>query len=206
MTSRSDRSHSAAWVLATVLAVTVLGLVAAVVTPAADQFRDKGWSVRLVAYPVLMLLAPIGWWLTRDRDGHARPPYGAFLLIMLPFCSDVAANWLDLFRRVGWWDEVSHLVHWFWLGSGIGLLSVGAVRPRWLVAPLVAGVGALSAVWWELGEWWLFIRHGKEAGGAYEDTLGDEALGVAGSIAAGVLVAWWDRRSRRRAPGVGGPA
>ena len=63
-----------------------------------------------------------------------------------------------------------------------------SVRPRWLVVPLVAGIGAVLALAWELGEYWLFISDGKEAGGAYRDTLGDETLGTLGALAAGLLV------------------
>ena len=54
------------------------------------------------------------------------------------------------------------------------------------------------ALAWELGEYWLFIRHGKEVGGAYRDTLGDEVLGTAGALLAGLVVAWWTSRSPKR--------
>ena len=56
---------------------------------------------------------------------------------------------------------------------------------------LVAGIGALLAIGWELGEWYTFIRHGTELDTAYEDTLFDEVLGSLGGGA---------RRDRRRAP------
>ena len=56
-----------AWFPAVVLAVTVVELVAAVLVPGVDQFDDKGWPVRLVAYPALMLVAPAVWWLARAR-------------------------------------------------------------------------------------------------------------------------------------------
>ena len=49
-----------AWFPAVVLAVTVVELVAAVAVPGVDQFDDKGWAVRLVVYPALMLAAPAG--------------------------------------------------------------------------------------------------------------------------------------------------
>ena len=68
------------------------------------------------------------------------------------------------------------------------------MRPRWVVVPLVGGLGSLLALGWELGEYWLFISHGKEAGGAYRDTLGDETLGSSGALLAGLLVAWWTSR------------
>jgi hypothetical protein len=179
-----------AWLPALVLAVTVVELVAAVTVPS-SQFDGKGWGVRLVAYPALMLLAPVLWRVTRRRT--ARPPYPAFTLIMLPFLSDTTANWLDLFRRVGWWDDASHFGHWCLLSAGLALLVAPHVRPRWVVVPLIGGVGALLALGWELGEYWLFIRDGKEAGGAYRDTLGDETLGSTGALLAGLVVAGFMR-------------
>ncbi len=178
-----------------VLAATLVGLVAAALS-GADQFEGKGWAVRLVAYPTLMLLAPAIWWAAR-RGRDESPPYGAFGLIMLPFLSDTIGNWLDLFRTVSWWDEASHAAHWFLLCAGLGLLVSGPVRPRWVVVPLVTGIGALLALAWELGEWWLFIRHGTEARGAHRDTLGDESLGVVGALAAAFVVMWWERRRLR---------
>jgi len=63
-----------------------------------------------------------------------------------------------------------------------------------VVVPLVGGLGSLLVLGWELGEYWLFISHGKEAGGAYRDTLGDETLGSSGALLAGLLVAWWTSR------------
>jgi hypothetical protein len=186
-----------AWLPLLVLAVTLVELVAAVAVPGVDQFDGKGWGVRLVAYPVLMLVAPALWWAARGRRGVTDPPYVAFGLVMLPFLSDTTANWLDLFHRVGWWDDASHFVHWLLLGAGLGLLIAPYLRPRWVLVPLVGGIGAVLALGWELGEYWLFIRHGKEAGGAYRDTLGDESLGTSGALLAGLLVAWWSPRALR---------
>lgn len=191
------------WFPALVLVVTVVELAAAVLVPGADQFDDKGWAVRLFAYPALMLLAPAIWWAAQGRRGGRgeAAPYVAFGLVMLPFLSDTTGNWLDLFRRVGWWDDVSHFVHWFLLCAGLGLLVASYVRPRWVLVPLVAGLGALLALGWELGEYWLFIGRGKEAGGAYRDTLGDETLGTAGAVLAGLVVAWWTSRASASGPG-----
>jgi hypothetical protein len=52
---------------------------------------------------------------------------------------------------------------------------------------------------WELGEWYTFIRHGTELATAYEDTLGDEALGSLGGLTAALLLLWW-RRTHPVAP------
>jgi hypothetical protein len=179
-----------------VLVATVVELVAAVVV-GGSQFDGKGWGLRLVAYPLLMVLVPVVWWVSRGRGG-AEVPSIAFGLLMLPFLSDTTANWLDLFRTVAWWDDLSHFGHWLLLGAGLGLLASPHVRPRWLLVPLVAGAGALLALGWELGEYALFIRTGKEAGGAYRDTLGDETLGTAGALVAALLVSWRTSRAPKR--------
>lgn len=180
-----------AWFPGLVLAVTVALLGAAAFVPGVDQFEDKGWGLRLVVYPLLMLVMPAIWWVTvRRRHPQTAPPYVAFALVMLPFLSDTTANWLDLFRSIGWWDDASHFGHWLLLCGGIGLVLAPHVSPRWVLVPLVAGIGAALALGWELGEYYTFIRHGKEAGGAYRDTLGDETLGTTGALVAGLLVAW----------------
>ena len=55
--------------------------------------------------------------------------------------------------------------------------------------PWLSGLGAALAIGWELGEWYTFIRHGTELSTAYEDTLGDEALGTLGALLAAFVVA-----------------
>lgn len=183
-----------AWVPALVLALTVVQLAAATVAPDSDwyagQFDGKAFGVRLVAYPLLMLLPPAVWWLAAGRrTGGERPPYAAFTLVMTAFLSDMTSNSLDLFRSVSWWDELSHFTNWFLLCAGLGLLLGHRVRPAWAVVVVVTGLGAVLALTWELGEWLTFIRDGVEADGAYEDTLGDETLGTLGALVAGLLVA-----------------
>lgn len=181
---------------AAVLGLTLVQLVVATVF-AGDlpQFEGKGFGARLITYPLLMLAVPAGWWLTQRRRGEAdAPPWAAFCLIMLPFLIDVSGNTLDLYDAVAWWDDANHLVNWFLLSAGIGVLLLRApVEPPWALGVLVAGLGAVLAVGWELAEWYAFIRHGTELATAYEDTLGDEALGCLGAGLAGVLVTRWGR-------------
>lgn len=154
-----------------------------------DRFADKAFGARLVAYPVMMLVAPAAWWLaTRRREPRPAPPYGAFSLIMLGFLVDVTGNSLDLYDSVTWWDDMNHFVNWLFLLSGIGLVIAGPVRPGWARVLMIAGLGAMLAIGWELGEWYTFIRHGTELDTAYEDTLGDLTLGTSGAVLAGLLV------------------
>ncbi|MET3963934.1 hypothetical protein ABIE44_003868 [Marmoricola sp. OAE513] len=172
-----------------ILLLTVGQLAVAEWWPGIDRFADKAFGARLVAYPLLMLLAPaLWWWFVKRLRPDAVAPYGAFSLIMLGFLVDVTGNSADLYDTVSWWDDANHFVNWFFLLSGIGLIIGDSVRPRWALVLLVTGLGAVLAIGWELGEWYTFIRHGTELDTAYEDTLGDEALGTLGALCAGLVV------------------
>ncbi len=185
------------WTAIVIFTATVLQLAVAAFVPDLPQFEGKGFGARLVAYPAMMLLVPLLWTL-RNRGRRAEPPWTAFALIMAPFLIDVSGNTADLYDTVVWWDDANHLVNWFLLCAGLGLLVARAdVRPRWALALLVAGIGALLAIGWELGEWYTFIRHGTELATAYEDTLGDEVLGSLGAVLAGLLVVRLSRRPWR---------
>lgn len=178
-----------------IFALTVAQLVVATFVAGLPQFEGKGFGARLLAYPVLMLAVPVGWVLVRRRGaGDAAPPWTGFALLMAPFLVDVTGNTVNLYDTVRWWDDANHLVNWFLLSSGVGvLLARSPIRPPWALGLVVAGVGALLAVGWELGEWYTFIRQGTELEGAYEDTLADQALGTLGAAVAGAVVA---RRAR----------
>jgi hypothetical protein len=185
---RTNRARTATVL---VLLATVLQLAVAAAAPDLPQFAGKGFAARLLLYPVLMLLVPVAWWLRRRHrpsDG-AEPPWAGFAVLMTPFLVDVTGNTLDLYDRVVWWDDANHLVNWFLLCLGLGLVVLpGVVLPRWVLAGLVTGGGALLAVVWELGEWFTFIRFGTELATAYQDTLGDEALGTTGAGLAAVVL------------------
>ncbi len=77
------------------------------------------------------------------------------------------------------------------------LLAVGLLTPL-AAAALAVGFGAVTAVLWEFAEYWTFIRDSPELETAYEDTLGDLALGLSGSTVAALATAWL---IRRRDPG-----
>jgi hypothetical protein len=183
------RAHCPAWVPALIIVLTIGQLAVAEWVPGIDRFADKAFGARLIAYPAMMLLVPALWWLVvKRRHPEERPPYGAFSLIMLGFLVDVTGNSLDLYDSLTWWDDLNHFVNWVFLLSGIGLIIGGPVRPAWARVLMIAGLGAILAIGWELGEWYTFIRHGTEIDTAYEDTLGDETLGTLGAALAGLLV------------------
>jgi hypothetical protein len=183
-------SRRGATAAAVIFVLTVAQLATATFVSGLPQFEGKGFGARLVAYPVLMAAVPACWLLsTRRRSGGSDVPWVAFSLIMAPFLVDVTGNSLNLYDAVSWWDDVNHFVNWLLLCAGCGLLlgRVGS-PPRWFLVVTITGLGALLAIGWELGEWYTFIRHGTELHTAYQDTLGDEALGTAGGLVAAVLV------------------
>ena len=184
------------WVPALVLLATVTQLAVAEWWPGIERFADKAFGARLLSYPALMLFAPAVWWfIVGRRDRAQSPPYAAFTLLMLPFLIDVTGNSLDLYDTLEWWDDANHYVNWLFLLAGLGLLVAREIRPDWAMVLLVAGLGAILAIGWELGEWFTFIRHGTELDTAYEDTLGDLTLGTLGSLTAGLLLVWRRRRA-----------
>jgi hypothetical protein len=172
------------------LAATVGQLLVASLAPGLPQFAGKGFGARLVTYPLLMLVLPAAWALRRRlRRSTEALPWAGFAWIMAPFLIDVTGNTLNLYDAVVWWDDANHLVNWFLLCTGIGLLlRSAAVTPSWAMGWLIAGIGALLAIGWEIAEWYAFIRHGTELDTAYQDTLGDEALGTLGAGLAGAFV------------------
>jgi len=191
------RNRAWTYAAAAVLLATIAQLAVGSFATGLHQFAGKGFGARLVTYPVLMLLVPAGWVLTGRIRGQTRPvPWAACTLVMLPFLVDVSGNSANLYDTVSWWDDANHFVNWFLLCLGIGLLLLRVVRASSAVVGwLVLGLGALLAVLWELGEWYTFIRHGTELATAYQDTLGDEALGTGGAALAAV-VAWRAGRDR----------
>jgi hypothetical protein len=190
----STGRRSLVWLPALILLATVGQLAVAEFVPGIERFADKAFGARLVAYPMLMLLVPAIWWVVvKRRRPDAEVPYLAFALVMLGFLVDTTGNSLDFYDTLVWWDDLNHFVNWVFLNAGIGLLIVGAVRPTWARVVLVAGIGSLLALGWEIGEWYTFIRHGTEIETAYEDTLGDMTLGSLGGTLAALLVA----RARR---------
>ena len=182
-----------AWLPPLIFVLTVGQLLAATLGPDLPQFEGKAFGWRLATFAPGMLVAPAVWWLV-NRGKDTEPPYGAFALVMGPFFFDVTGNTLNLYDSVTWFDDLAHVITWFLLCAGIGLLIAPLVEGRWVLVALVTGIGATLAIGYELAEWYTFIRHGtNDDKESYEDTLGDEALGVLGGFAAALVAS---RRSR----------
>ena len=166
-----------------------------------DQFNGKAFGWRLLLYPIAALIVPIAWKLR----GAPRPyPYATDMLLVAPFLIDVAGNALDLYDSIVWWDDLNHLVNWALLSGALGAALLRTRLTPLLLFSLVTGFGAATAILWEIGEYFAFIRGGTELATAYTDTLGDEVLGLTGAALAGLTVSLVARRrsSRRVATAV----
>lgn len=180
----------ALWVALLLFVATVAQLAVGTFVPGIDRFEDKAFGFRLVLAGVAMLALPVGWLLARRRRPDLPPvPWWACALIVASFFFDALGNSLDLYDSWEPFDNVSHLVTWFLLLWGLGLvLAMTSIRPRWALGLAIVGLGAALAIVWEAGEWLTFIRQGKELDGAYEDTLSDLVLGLLGSAVAAAAV------------------
>jgi hypothetical protein len=173
--------------------VLFVGLLAFGAFSGLEQFEGKAFGWRLLTYPIAALIVPLGWWLA----GRPRPyPYALDILVVAPFLVDVLGNTFDLYDTISWWDDLNHFVNWGLLSLAIGLFVLRFRLPALATFALVVGMGAVAAIIWELGEYVAFIRNSDELDTAYEDTLGDMLLGLAGATVAAAATATVLRRRR----------
>jgi hypothetical protein len=131
-------------------------------------------------------------WSWRGR----RPPYpyATDILFVLPFLIDTIGNALDLYDTIDWWDDANHFVNWALLGGAVAAALMRTRVPATELFALVVGFGAVTAILWEIGEYFAFIRNSPELSTAYTDTLGDLTLGLSGATLAATISAAVVRR------------
>jgi hypothetical protein len=170
-------------------------LLVAVLFPDLPQFEGKAMTGRALTYPLAAFIVPVGWWLVRRRRGEVAYPYALDVLLVAPFLVDVLGNALDLYDSIDWWDDANHFVNWGLLTAAFGQLLLRLSLARWTIVALAVGFGGVTAILWEIAEYFTFIRNSPELETAYEDTLGDMALGLSGSVVAALATAWIARRA-----------
>jgi hypothetical protein len=160
-----------------------------------ERFAGKAFGWRLVGYSIAALLVPAIWVARGRRQPY---PYAVDTLFVLPFLIDTAGNALDLYDTIDWWDDANHFVNWALLSGALAVALRRTRIGRIELFSIVVGFGAVTAILWEVGEYFAFIRNSSELSTAYTDTLGDLALGLGGSTLAAVLTTL-SRGSERRA-------
>ena len=158
-----------------------------------QQFEGKAFIWRLATYPIAAFVVPVIWAI-RARD--TAYPFAADILLTLPFLIDTAGNAVDFYDTIVWWDDVNHLVNWALLSGAVGSLAWRNQAPKWQTLAYVVGFGAVTAILWEIAEYFAFIRFSDELATAYVDTLGDMTLGLTGSVVAGLIAALSPRRQQ----------
>ena len=181
--------------IAVAIKVALIGLLAFGAFSGLQQFEGKAFLWRLITYPVGAFAVPVIWAIFARRSPF---PYVADILLTLPFLVDTGGNSLDLYDTVEWWDDANHFVNWALLSGAVAALMVRAkALPRETLG-LVVGFGAVTAILWEIAEYFAFIRSSPELDTAYVDTLGDLGLGLAGSILVGLIAIILSNRRRSR--------
>ena len=167
--------------------IALLGLLLlAVLEPDLPQFQGKAMGGRALTYPLAAIIVPLGWWRW-GRGKGGRYPYGLDICLVLPFLIDVVGNALDLYDSIDWWDDFNHFLNWAILVIGFGQFLLRFPLGRVNTGGLMIGFGAVTAILWEVGEYFTFIRGGPEERTAYTDTLGDLGGGLTGSTLAALL-------------------
>jgi hypothetical protein len=156
-----------------------------------ERFEGKAFGARLIAYPLATLVVPAAWWFGSRRPPY---PYAADILFTLPFLIDTLGNVFDLYDTIEWWDDANHFVNWALLTAAFGQFLLRLPLGVLNTFALAVGFGAVTAVLWEFGEYFAFIRDSPELATAYTDTLGDLALGLAGSTVAAFVTAGFRHR------------
>jgi hypothetical protein len=158
-----------------------------------ERFAGKAFGWRLVGYSVAALVVPAIWAARGRRSPY---PYAADILFVTPFLIDTIGNALDLYDTIDWWDDANHFVNWALLTGAVAAVLLRSNVGWAELFGLVLGFGAVTAILWEFGEYFAFIRDSPELKTAYTDTLGDLTLGLSGSaLTATIAVVLLRRRS-----------
>jgi hypothetical protein len=170
----------------------LVGLLLFSVTSGLDRFDGKAMAARALTYPLAALVVPIVWRLR----GRPQPyPHVVDILVVLPFVVDTGGNVLDLYS-LWWFDDVAHFLNWWILVSAFALALRRTRIGRLEAWSIAVGFGAATEILWELGEYTVMKLGSSGLQLTYEDTIGDLALGGAGTLLGATLVSVAWRHSR----------
>jgi hypothetical protein len=191
-------AEAARGALIAVKALIVCTTVTALAVPGMHEFRGEAMAGRVLVYAVAVLVIPAAWLMF----GRRSYPVAADSFLMVPVAFDLAGNSLHLYARFDHYDKVAHLV-----GLAATAMFAAALLRRYvngrvaLAAVAVAG-GLAIGIAIELFEFAVFTHPSATGLGAYQDTVGDLAMDIAGAAIAAttllVLPTWPRRPSGRR--------
>jgi hypothetical protein len=152
-----------------------------------DRFAGKAMGARAAFYPISIVVIPIVWAL---RGRPAPYPHLADTFLALPFVIDVAGNALDLYNTVVWFDDVAHTVTFMLLVLAVGFLILRLDLAPWIATCLTIGFGAVAHILWEIIEFVAMWIGSPGLQLTYEDTIGDLAMSLGGTVIAGLITGW----------------
>lgn len=159
-----------------------------------DRFRGKAMGARALFYPLSIVVIPLVWALRGRRPPY---PHPADIFLASPFIIDVAGNALDLYNTVVWFDDVAHTVTFLLLVLAVGSLILRLGLEPWIAACLTIGFGAVSHILWEIIEFVAMWIGSPGLQLTYEDTIGDLAMSLGGTVIAGLVTGWRAEAHRR---------
>ncbi len=166
-------------------------ILVALMDPDLGGVKAKAGGSRALAYPLAMLLVPAIWWVFYRAKSF---PWLGDLLLCLPWFTDTLGNRLNLYDSLSWFDDWMHFMNWGFLTAGFLVITLPRGLPWWRAVERGLAFGMTTAALWEIAEYLTFIRWSPELATAYEDTLGDLVLDLAGTLLAALSV-WAFRRS-----------
>ena len=182
-------------ILITAKALLIGLMVVGAAAPQVGGFAGKGMSYRLPIYLIPALVVPIRW--LRGKSWNPALDIG----LTAPFLFDTLGNLFGLFDRWNSFDNVLHFLNWLVLVWGITMaLNVRPTRrtDAGLVWIAGTGIGALTAIGWEIAEYNIMQAGVGNLHLTYADTLGDLAAGSIGAAlgawsAVSLTRRWWLR-------------
>src|SRR5919202_2031898 len=159
-------------------------LIFSLAAPDLPQFAGKAMTARALTYPWSALLVPVFWWL---RGRPSPYPHLIDALIVLPFLVDVAGNAANLYNTTRHFDDIAHFVNWALLVAAFGAIAASLPLGRLNAAALALGFGTTTNVLWEIAEYVVMRLGSSGLQLTYEDTIGDLALSLCGTLVGTLL-------------------
>lgn len=152
--------------------------------PDLPQFQAKVMPLRSTLFPVAALLVPAIWLLR----GRPRPyPHLIDTFVVTATVVDYGGNAADWYR-FWWFDHLVHFTNMVLLTTAFGLLIANTRVPRWALAGLALGFGAVLHTIWEITEFTIAWFYATDLHVDNLTTIRDFGAGLIGSTLGATLV------------------
>jgi hypothetical protein len=155
-----------------------------IAVPELHEFAGEAMIGRLAVYTVAVLLLPAA-----ALAGGRRPyPLLADWFLMVPVAFDVVGNSLHLYGQLDHYDDAAHLVGLAFSAAFTAALLRSRISDRLALAGVAVAGGLFIGVGIELVEFALFSHTQATGLSAYNDTIGDLAMDMAGAALAAAVI------------------